>query len=100
DGAAANLNEFYIFPESAQKMEEFLRARQKKGTYDAANDAETFARMLTDDLQAVSHDKQLRVTFVARALPKDEPKRTPDAEAQMRTQMERGNCAFEKAERL
>jgi hypothetical protein len=100
DGAVANLSEFYIFPETAKKMEEALRARQKKGGYDAADDAETFARMLTRDLQEISHDKHLRVNFVPRVLPKDEPKRTPDGEAQIRTQMERSNCAFEKAERL
>ena len=100
DGAVANLNEFYVFPETAKKMEEALRARQKKGAYDAVDDADMFARRLTEDLQEISHDKHLRVNFVPMALPKGEPKRTPDAEAKMRTQMERSNCAFEKAERL
>jgi hypothetical protein len=100
DGAVANLNEFYVFPETAKKMEEALRARQKKGAYDDVDDADVFARRLTEDLQEISHDKHLRVNFVPMALPKGEPKRTPDAEAKMRTQMERSNCAFEKAERL
>jgi C-terminal processing protease CtpA/Prc len=51
-------------------------------------------------LQEVSHDKHLRVNFSLRALPKEQPQRTPEDEARMRTQLLRGNCAFEKAERL
>jgi hypothetical protein len=100
DGAVANLNEFYVFPETAKKMEEALRARQKNGAYDRVDDAEAFAKMLTDDLEEIGHDKHLRVNFVPRVLPKGEPERTSDAEARMRTQMENNNCAFLKAERL
>jgi hypothetical protein len=100
DGAVANLNEFYVFPESAKKMEEALRARQKKGEYDAVMDGDAFAEMLTEHLQEVSHDKHLRVGFSPVVLPKGGPERNPDAEARMRTQMERNNCFFEKVERL
>jgi Peptidase family S41/N-terminal domain of Peptidase_S41 in eukaryotic IRBP len=99
DGAIANLNEFYVFPETAKKMEEALRARQKKGEYDAVNDGEAFATLLTNHLQDVSHDKHLRVNFVP-VVPKGEQGPNPDAEARMRTQLERNNCFFEKAERL
>jgi C-terminal processing protease CtpA/Prc len=38
--------------------------------------------------------------FSPEVLPKGEPKRTPDDEARMRTELERDNCAFEKVERL
>ena len=100
DGVVANLNEFYVYPESAKKMEEALRERQKKGAYDAVADGEKFATMLTDGLQQVSHDKHLHVMFSPEVLPKGEPKRTPDDEARMRTELERDNCAFEKVERL
>jgi len=100
DGAIANLNEFYVFPETAKKMEEALRTRQKKGEYDAVNEGGTFAALLTDHLQEISHDKHLRVNFVPTVLPKDEPGPNPDADARMRTQLERNNCFFEKAERL
>jgi hypothetical protein len=100
DGAVANLNEFYVFPESAKKMEEALRARQKKGEYDAVIDGDAFAEMLTQHLQEVSHDKHLRVGFSPAVLPKGGPERNPDAEARMRTQMERNNCFFDKVERL
>jgi len=100
DGVVANLNEFYVYPESAKKMEEALRERQKKNAYEAVTDGEKFATMLTEDLQQVSHDKHLHVNFSPMVLPKGEPKRTPDDEARMRTHLERDNCAFEKVERL
>jgi hypothetical protein len=100
DGAISNLNEFYVFPETAKKMEEALRARQKKGDYDAVTDGETFATLLTDHLQQVSHDKHLRVNCSPMVLPKGDSGPNPDAEARMRTQILRNNCFFEKAERL
>ena len=100
EGAIAKLNEVYVFPETAKKMEEALRARQKKGEYDMANDAEAFAMLLTNHLQEVSHDKHLRVNFVPTVAPKGDVGPNPEAEARMRTQMERNNSAFEKAERL
>jgi len=100
DGAIASLNEFYVFPETAKKMEEALRARQKKGEYDAVSEGEAFAALLTDHLREVSHDKHLLVNFVPAVLPNGEPGSNPNAEARTRTQMERNNCFFEKAERL
>src|SRR5579862_407728 len=101
DGAIANLNEFYVFPETAKKMEEALRAGQKNGDYDAIIDGEAFASALTDHLVAVSHDKHLRVSFTPMALPKGNPgPPSPDAEAQQRAQMEQTNCSFEKVEHL
>jgi peptidase S41-like protein len=100
DGVVAGLTELYVYPATAKKMEEALRARQKKGEYDAVEDAEAFAELLTEHLQQVSHDKHLRVNFSPAVLPKDFTARDPDADARMRTQMERDNCAFQKAERL
>jgi hypothetical protein len=100
DGAISALNEFYVYPETAKKMEDALRARQKKGDYDAVTDADAFAMMLTDNLQEVSHDKHLRVNFSPRVLPKDDARRDPAEESRMRANMERNNCAFEKVERF
>ena len=100
DGAIANLNEFYVFPGTAKKMEDALRAHQKTGDYDSVNEAEAFARRLTDDLRAVSHDKHLGVNFSPAVLPKNQPGPNPDAEARMQTQLERNNCFFEKVERF
>ncbi len=101
DGAIANLNEFYVFPETAQKMEVDIRARQKKGEYDSITDGDAFAKMLTDNLRDISHDKHLRVDFSPAPMPK-RPDGPPDADevAQYRKQMERMNCGFDKVEIL
>lgn len=100
DGAIARLNEFYVFPETAKKMEEALRAHQKKGDYDTVTDGDAFAVLLTTHLQDVSHDKHLRVNFFPAMPPEGQPGQNPDRDAEMRTQIERDNCAFEKVERL
>ena len=104
DGAVAKLNEFYVFPETAKRMAESGQARLKSGAYDTVTGADDFAATLTDDLQAVSHDKHLRVNYSPQALPKMDPGANPApnpaAAAQRKAQMERNNCAFEKVERL
>lgn len=100
DGAIANLNEFYVYPETAKKMEQDLRERQKKSEYDDVDDAEAFAARLTKDLRGVSHDIHLRVNFSPRVLPPGDPDRDPRAEAEMRERMLHNNCFFEKAELL
>ena len=99
DGATAMLNEFYVFPETAKKMEAAIRTRQKAGEYDSITNGDAFAEKLTADLREVSHDKHLGVSFSPGALPKGPRPGGPD-EAAMRRQMERMNCGFEKAERL
>jgi retinol-binding protein 3 len=101
DGAISKLNEFYVFPESAKKMEDAVRTRQKKGEYDSVDQAEAFAALLTTHLREVSHDKHLGVNFSPMVLPAaGGPAPGPEAEARMRTQLERNNCFFEKVERL
>jgi hypothetical protein len=101
DGAVAALNETYVFPETAKKMEEDVRRHQQKGDYDAIFDGDDFAKRLTDDFQAISHDKHLRVMFSPAALPDfDNQKPDPKREAEERKEMERMNCGFKKAEIL
>ena len=104
DGAVAKLNEFYVFPEVAKKMADAVQARLKSGSYEAITDGDDFAARLTEDLQAVSHDKHLRVNFSARTLQRRGPggNSTPDPEGQgqRRVMVQRGNCSFEKVEWL
>jgi hypothetical protein len=101
DGAIVALNETYVFPETAKKMEDALRAHQKKGDYDSIADGDDFAKRLTDDLQAVSHDKHLHVMFSPAPLPAEmghEGPPDPKQEEEERKEMERANCGFDKAE--
>ncbi len=101
DGAISKLDEFYVFPETAKKMEDAVRARQKKGDYDSITDGDDFAKMLTDNFQEVSHDKHLRVDFSAARMA-EMPSGPPpaDAVAQYHKEMERVNCGFNKVEIL
>jgi len=101
DGAIANLNESYVFPETAKKMEEAVRAHQKKGDYDAITDGDDFAKRLTDDFQAVSHDKHLHVMFSPALMPDmGSHARDPKRDAEERKEMDRMNCGFNKVEIL
>jgi hypothetical protein len=102
DGAIAQLNQAYVFQELARKMEAAVRARQKKGEYDAITDGNTFAGKLTDDFQAVSHDKHLHVNYDPAKIPEraDDAKPSPAEVEQYRKQMESMNCGFEKVEHL
>jgi len=101
EGAIKNLNEFYVSPELAKKMEESVLARQKKGEYDSLNDGDALAKRLTDDFREVSHDKHLWVDFSPAKMP-ERPAGPPNADevAQYRKQMEKMNCGFDKVEIL
>ena len=99
DTAIAKLNEFYVFPDAAKKMEEAVRARQKRGEYDPVTDGDVFAAMLTEHFQDVSHDKHLRVDFSPVRMP-EAPGSGTDGAAQFRKQMEGLNCGFQKVEIL
>src|SRR5207344_2283588 len=63
------LNDGYVFPEVAKKMEADLSDRVSKGEYNSITTARAFAEKLTADLQSVSHDKHLRVRFSAQTIP-------------------------------
>jgi hypothetical protein len=101
EGAIAKLNESYVFPEAAKGMADAVRARQKRGEYDAVTNGMTFASLLTQHLREVSHDKHLRVNFSAAKIPdRPEGPPSPEAVANYKKQMERVNCGFVKVEQL
>ncbi len=59
-------------------------------------------RKLTDDFQAVSHDKHLHVNYSAIKMPEHpkDAKPSPEEVAQERKEIEQMNCGFEKVEHL
>jgi Peptidase family S41/N-terminal domain of Peptidase_S41 in eukaryotic IRBP len=95
DGAVKLLNEFYVFPDVAEKVSAKLRAQHKHGAYRNITDAEIFAIRLTDDLVALSGDKHIGVDFFARVLPAEAPASRPHPDPRLLAQR---NCGFEKAE--
>jgi len=102
DGVIDRLKEAYVFPDTANAMARALRARQRHGEYDRITSAQAFADSLTAHLQAVSHDRHLRVRYVARGVPPgpggDGP--SPEDRAQARLFGQRINFGFERVERL
>lgn len=100
DAIVKNLEESYVYPDLAQKMEEAIRANQKQGAYDTITDPDAFADRLTKDLRAVSHDKHLGVNFSPVKLPPEGDKPDLEDEARFRKMLERTNCSFEKVEVL
>ena len=102
DSILKRLNTSYVFPEVAKKMEESIHERALKKEYDQITSAKQFATTLTTDLQAVSHDKHLRVTYSSDPIPERGPQREPTAEEREQRQQNLTwlNHGWAKVERL
>ncbi len=96
------LNDGYVFVETAAKMEADLRSRAKNKEYDEITSAAAFAERLTANLMAISNDKHLRVMYSARPIPVRPDRQTPTAEEQTRFQRfnKRANFGFDRVERM
>jgi retinol-binding protein 3 len=95
-----NLNQFYVYPATAQKMADSLHDHEKKGDYSAITDGEEFAARLSADLIDVSHDKHLRVFYYPYKLGTDSPPPlTYDQLTEYRKDLAR-DCGFHKLEIL
>jgi hypothetical protein len=64
DSVTQALNEIYVFPDVAKKMEKHLRKQYKKKAYKDITSLTEFTQKLTEDLGEISHDKHLWVRFV------------------------------------
>jgi hypothetical protein len=93
--ALAALDKSYVFPEVAAKMAQAVQEKRKAGGYDAIAGSRQLARTLTEDLQAVSKDKHLRVTFGS---PPGAGAAGGSAHARMMPRFE--NEGFERVEKL
>lgn len=101
DGILKVLEKSYVFPDTAKRMDEAIRARLTKKEYDQITSAKDFARRLTGHLQEVSHDKHLRVQFSHEKLPKMHDRKPTAADRdRMRQFAGKRNFGFEKVERL
>jgi len=102
DTILKRLNETYVFPDVAKKMDQSIRERVQKKEYDQITSAKQFATTLTNDLQAVSHDKHLRVRYSFEAIPERGPQREPTAEdrEQRKRDLTWMNHGFTKVERF
>jgi hypothetical protein len=65
DSVTQTLNEIYVFPDVAKKMEKYLRQQYKKKAYKDITSLDQFTQKLTEDLQEISHDRHLWVRFAS-----------------------------------
>jgi hypothetical protein len=90
----------YAIEGTAKELATFLRAKAKSNAYKSIASGPEFARVLTDDLYTVAHDKHLRVSFTFTPLPPP-PKGPPGPPPQdVLDQMRKLNGAIPKAEIL
>lgn len=100
DGIETKLTEFYIYPNVAKAMVAAMRTHQKNGEYDGITDADALVVHLTNDLQAVSHDRHVGVFASARPLPTQDPGEDDPPTDEYRAQELAHNCGFERVEHL
>lgn len=78
DSIEKKLNANYVFPEVAAKMAASIKDKLAKGDYKSIKDPRQFASTLTTDLQAVSNDKHLRVSFAPEQIAEQQQTVTPE----------------------
>jgi retinol-binding protein 3 len=101
DDIAAALNEIYVFPETARKMEQHVRQQLKNGAYDRLGTLDAFTEKLTEDLQSVSRDLHLRVFWTPEPPPAEGAGGpTPEQRQRFEAALRRDNYCFRKVERL
>jgi retinol-binding protein 3 len=101
DNLIQKLHDHYIFPEVAQQMDATIRAKAGSGAYDELTTLAALCDRLTEDLQAVSHDKHLRLFYHVHSEPNDEPDQpTPEQIEEFRNEMRLLNFGFARVERL
>ncbi len=101
DNVIAAMNERYVFPDVAKKVEAALRDPVQRRALDT-DDPKEFARRLTEALQGPTRDKHLRVMASEQPVPEPTDANRPAAEdiARFKAQEEARNFGVERVERL
>lgn len=94
---AQELESRYVLPDVATKLATAVRAKQKARAYKNVTTAPDLARVLTEDLLSVAHDKHLRVTFGFGRMP---PAPSGPLPPQMLDELRKENGAIPKLEIL
>lgn len=76
------LNQSYVFPEVAQRIDLDLRARLARGEYDSITSSNAFRNAVNPQLYAISRDKHLNLEYTYNPLPP--PPTGPPTEEQIR----------------
>lgn len=102
DTLTRELNDRYVFPEVAKKIDADLHARQQRGEYVQITSAQKFAETLTKQLRDMTHDGHLHVDYSERVIPEGHRDGKPTAEemAEMTAEARYFNFGLPKVERL
>ncbi len=98
--ATVLLNDNYVFPDIAVKIGSYLSEKLNDGAYDTIDDPKVFTKVMTTDMQSVSHDRHMRVRLAPPSMAgadQDDP--VLDAILQQQ-EMKEWNNAFIKTEIL
>jgi retinol-binding protein 3 len=87
DGALKALNDNYVYPDVAQRMEQAIRGRQQRGEYDRVTSGRQLAQLLTDRLRSASRDRHLSVNYSPDVLA-PQPPASPDSRLSPEAQAE------------
>jgi len=102
DAILRALGEKYVFPEKTKRVEQSIRARQRRGEYDRIATGHALATALTRHINEVLADAHFQVRFSLAKLPEraksNEP--SPEERAQLQELERQVNGGFEKVERL
>lgn len=99
---ATEVNNRYVFPDVAKKLGAALREQHQRGAYDGITSARQLSDLLTRELQTMSKDRHLRVSYSAKPKPAMAPgagQSPEDAERRL-TAMRANNFGVKKVEHL
>jgi retinol-binding protein 3 len=96
----SRLNESYVLPEIAARMEQSIRTRMQKGEYDKINSSALLAQTLTGHLAEIAKDKHLGVGFSYVPISSEQKEPSPEDLERFRRMASSQNFGFEKVERL
>ena len=103
DWICLKMNEIYVFPDVAIKMEEHIKTKLKNGDYDGISSPRAFARQLRGDLVEISHDRHFNVTYAPEPsllLRRPDPEEEKKRKEQRIRQWRYDNFYFKKVERM
>jgi hypothetical protein len=63
EGSIEKLKQFYVFPDTATKLESVIRSRTSSREFRSISSGSELASTLTSYLQDATHDKHLRAEF-------------------------------------
>jgi retinol-binding protein 3 len=102
DHLITQVNDKYVFADRAKQAEASLRLQQKRGAYDGITSAQRLSEVLSQELQAATNDRHLRVMYSEQVIPerKRHAEPTPDQIAQNLARMRSENFGVQKIEHL